>query len=232
MSFRFSSEGTRPDCSDAVACTLDACNEATDNCDHTPDDAACDDTLFCTGLETCHPTLGCQPGTPPDCSDQVACTVDSCNETTDSCDHAPDDAACSDSQFCNGVEACDVSLGCQPGLPPSCDDSVACTDDACNESTDACEHNPNDAACNDNQFCNGAESCHVALGCQSGQPVDCSMTVHIDSKRGTYSIIFDIQAKTTVTLTGPGAPPSSTPNVAGLSFESKELPLPAGAYWE
>jgi hypothetical protein len=62
----------------------------------------------------------------------------------------------------------------------------------------------------------------------SGQPVDCSMTVHIDSKRGTYSIIFDIQTKTTVTLSGPGSPKANTPSVAGLSFESKELPLPAG----
>jgi hypothetical protein len=62
----------------------------------------------------------------------------------------------------------------------------------------------------------------------TGQPVDCSMTVHIDSKRGVYSMIFDINTETTVTLTGPGMAPQYTPNIAGLSFETKELPLPAG----
>jgi hypothetical protein len=62
----------------------------------------------------------------------------------------------------------------------------------------------------------------------SGQPVNCHAGVHIDPKRGVYSLIFDIKAKTTVTLTGPGTPPKLTPNSAGLSFETEELPLPAG----
>jgi len=50
--------------------------------------ADCDDGAFCNGAETCV-TGACQPGTPPSCDDGVACTVDSCNEATDSCDHAP-----------------------------------------------------------------------------------------------------------------------------------------------
>src|SRR5688572_16314461 len=62
----------------------------------------------------------------------------------------------------------------------------------------------------------------------SGQPVNCQMTVHLDSKRGVYSLIFDINTETTVTLSGPGMAPQRTPNEAGLSFETKELPLPAG----
>lgn len=62
----------------------------------------------------------------------------------------------------------------------------------------------------------------------SGQPVDCHMTAHIDARRGTYSLAFEILTSTTVTLTGPGAPPSETPNAAGLSFETGDLPLPAG----
>lgn len=62
----------------------------------------------------------------------------------------------------------------------------------------------------------------------SGVPGDCAVTVHIDSKRGVYSIAFELETKTTVTLTGPGMPPHYTPNAAGVAYESGDLPLPAG----
>ncbi len=160
--------GTAPNCNDGVACTTDSCNEATDSCDHAPNNGACGDGLFCNGSEVCNVTLGCQAGTPPNCADSVACTTDSCNEATDSCDHTPNNAACSDGLFCNGSEVCNVTLGCQAGTAPNCADSVACTTDSCNEATDSCDHVPNNAACDDGQFCNGAETCNVTLGCQAG----------------------------------------------------------------
>lgn len=62
----------------------------------------------------------------------------------------------------------------------------------------------------------------------SGVPRDCAVTVHIDAKRGVYSIAFDLQTKTTVTLTGPGMSPQLTPNATGVAYESGDLPLPAG----
>jgi len=49
--------------------------------------ADCDDGLFCNGAETCV-AGACQPGAVVDCNDGVACSVDTCNEATDSCDHA------------------------------------------------------------------------------------------------------------------------------------------------
>ena len=53
-------------------------------------DPQCDDGLFCNGAETCNlGTLTCQTGAPPSCSDGVTCTVDTCNEDTDTCDHTP-----------------------------------------------------------------------------------------------------------------------------------------------
>jgi hypothetical protein len=215
--------GTPPNCGDAVACTNDACNEATDTCDHVPDNTACTDGAFCTGVEICNPGTGCtpgsdpcpgagtfcsepldqcvscltnadcangvfcdgvetcnvgtgicQPGLPPNCADAVACTVDSCNEMTDSCDHVASDAVCSDGQFCNGVETCDTGAGCQAGTPPNCDDGVSCTGDVCNEIIDACVNSVNNAACDDGQFCNGTETCDADDGCQAGTGVDCS----------------------------------------------------------
>ncbi|NIQ20722.1 MAG: hypothetical protein GTN95_11265, partial [Gammaproteobacteria bacterium] len=38
---------------------------------------------------------------------------------------------------------------------------------------DACDAAPDDGACDDGLFCNGAETCDAALDCQAGTPVDC-----------------------------------------------------------
>ena len=123
-----------------------------------PSDAACSVGQVCNGAETCDALNGCEAGTPPDCNDGVTCTLDACNEANDSCDHLPNNAACSDGQFCNGAEVCDVLNGCQAGIAPDCSDGVGCTVDSCNEATDMCNHVPNNAACSDGQFCNGAET--------------------------------------------------------------------------
>jgi hypothetical protein len=130
-------------------------------------DPDCNDGLFCNGTETCV-AGACQAGTAPNCADAVACTSDSCNESTDSCDHIANNAACSNGLFCDGTETCNVTLGCQSGAAPNCDDSIACTTDSCNEGTDSCNNSPNNAACDDGLFCNGAEQCTGGVGCTAG----------------------------------------------------------------
>ncbi len=130
-----------------------------------------DDGRWCTGAPRCQ-GFACVE-TPPDCDDQVACTVDSCNEELDRCDHLPDDAACDDHDvctgaercdpvsgcrsgaplacddgvFCNGVEGCDPVAGCVDGVDPDCDDGVPCTADACDPGADECRHQPNAGGC-------------------------------------------------------------------------------------
>lgn len=170
-------EGPAPDCSDSVPCTVDACDPSSDACVHTPDNSTCVDALYCNGVEYCHPTFGCQAGTPPSCSDNIACTTDTCNEATDSCDHAPQHAPCSDNLYCNGSEVCDPAQGCVPGMAPNCSDGVGCTTDVCNEATDSCDHSPVDGACDDGQFCNGDETCDVLQGCRPGTAPDCGDSV-------------------------------------------------------
>ncbi len=152
--------GTAVTCDDGVACTDDACNEGTDSCDFTANDANCDNGLWCDGAETCSATLDCQAGTAPDCDDSVACTADSCNEGTDSCDNTPNDAACDDGAFCNGAETCSATLGCQVGSDP-------CTPFGCDEVGDVCLECNVDADCDDGLFCNGAETCNAG-SCQAG----------------------------------------------------------------
>ncbi|MCP3910361.1 MAG: hypothetical protein GY713_05360, partial [Actinomycetia bacterium] len=72
--------GTPPDCDDGVGCTVDSCNEGTDMCDNLPDDASCEDGMFCTGVETCDPVLDCQSSGDPCLPGEI------CNESTNMCD--------------------------------------------------------------------------------------------------------------------------------------------------
>ncbi len=160
--------GTPAPVDDGVACTDDSCDEVNDVIVNTPNNANCDDGLFCNGAETCDALLGCQAGTPPAVDDGVACTDDSCDEVNDVIVNTPNNANCDDGLFCNGAETCDALLGCQAGTPPVVDDGVPCTDDSCDEVNDIVVNAPNNANCDDGAFCNGAETCDALLGCQAG----------------------------------------------------------------
>jgi len=70
-------------------------------------DEECQNGRYCDGVEHC-PFGFCQAGPLVDCSDGVNCTVDACNEETDSCDHEVDDSACDDSNPCT-TDSCEVS---------------------------------------------------------------------------------------------------------------------------
>jgi hypothetical protein len=119
------------DCDDGIACTRDRCLTEFGRCGYEPQDALCDDGYFCTGAEACDPASGCVPGARPGCDDGIPCTADNCDNGLDECRNVPDDARCSDGQFCNGDEVCAGALGCVPGVAPSCDDGLACSSDGC-----------------------------------------------------------------------------------------------------
>lgn len=79
-----------------------------------------------------------------DCNDQVPCTFDRCDPSTRRCVVTPDDLACQDDRYCNGVEKCDPKFGCSPGEPVTCSDADPCTIDRCVEEQMGCEHLPRD----------------------------------------------------------------------------------------
>lgn len=164
--------GVPPSITDAVACTIDTCDEERNAIVHTVDDARCEDGLFCNGAEVCSPVAGCQAGEPPTVNDGIGCTVDRCSEVAGAVLHVPDDLACDDALFCNGTEVCDVAVGCTAGVPPAVDDGVDCTDDRCDEATNRVLNAPLDLACSDGDPCNGAETCSALLDCRAGtEPV-------------------------------------------------------------
>lgn len=166
--------GVAPNCDDSVSCTVDACDETTDLCTHTPDHESCSNDLYCDGVEVCDPVSGCLDGPDPMCDDGIACTVSRCNEDTNACEHVPNHEACSNNLYCDGVEVCDPQQGCLPGTPPICADDVTCTADSCDEATDQCLHVPNSSLCSDSVFCNGVEICDPELGCQDGADPVCN----------------------------------------------------------
>ncbi len=89
-----------------------------------------------------------------DCNDGVSCTNDYCDTVTGECSINPNDNACNDGLFCNGVEFCDAQLGCRAGTPITCSDSFTCTENVCSEASSSC--NPpliNNSRCNSGEIC-------------------------------------------------------------------------------
>jgi cysteine-rich repeat protein len=122
--------GVAVDCSDGVACTVDACDEVNNVCVNTLNDNNCpDDGLFCTGQEICDPVNGCLSlGNP-------CLPEENCDEASNQCVVSPEcslDVDCDDGLFCNGDELCDADGMCQPGTGP------CPPEETCNEETDQC----------------------------------------------------------------------------------------------
>ncbi len=160
-------------CDDGVECTADFCDPDTDSCTIRPRNLRCSDGLYCNGRETCDPIRGCLPALEPVlCEDDVTCTVDSCNEITDRCDHVPTNSLCSDGQFCNGEEICDSRRDCQPAQAPiDCSGlSTQCSAGVCDELLDSCAAVAvNEASpCDDGIFCTGSSECSAGTCVATG----------------------------------------------------------------
>ncbi|MCX6820892.1 MAG: DNRLRE domain-containing protein, partial [Candidatus Aenigmarchaeota archaeon] len=103
--------GTSVTCNDGLSCTSDICNDNSDMCVFTPNDAACDD--------------------------QNVCTTDVCS-IIGGCSHPYNTASCDDSNQCTTSDVC--ALGVCAGTPKNCDDGNACTTDSCNPANGDCVH--------------------------------------------------------------------------------------------
>ncbi|MBI5489049.1 MAG: hypothetical protein HY905_17070 [Deltaproteobacteria bacterium] len=140
-------------------------------------DWQCQDGSACNGAEECR-SGRCRRRPPVNCNDRLGCTQDVCTEPTGACMYIPHDERCDDGSFCDGHESCLVGFGCAPGIAFACGDPFSCTTDSCMEPTPpstvpACRHLPDDALCDDLQYCTGAERCATEAGCVPGTPVVC-----------------------------------------------------------
>lgn len=117
-------------CDDGVACTVDACDRATDTCVSTPTNALCDDDEACT-TDTCDAVSGCR--------------------------HTPLTGACDDGNACTTGETC--TSGTCAGTPVTCaDDGNACTDTTCVPAS-GCVTTNNTASCDDGDNCTTNDRC-------------------------------------------------------------------------
>jgi uncharacterized repeat protein (TIGR01451 family) len=111
------------------------------------------DSIVVTGRSVC------QPGAPATCDDNDACTVDSCDGAT-GCGHVP--RSCDDGEPCT-EDSCDAVLGCvHTNTTAPCDDLNACTQtDLC---TGGRCVGSNPLSCQDTDACT-VDACDRALGC-------------------------------------------------------------------
>ena len=175
-------------CDDINPCTDDDCDPDT-GCTYTPNNNPCDDGEPCTDGDQCSEGR-CVRGTPLDCDNGDACTVDYCDSalgcvhnpidcddgnacTDDSCD--PDkgcefaDVDCDDNDACT-KDFCDPGYGCVYEVT-DCDDGDFCTDDSCDhDDSGKCTHTPTNI-CDDGNACT-EDSCDSDFGCMN-TPIDC-----------------------------------------------------------
>src|SRR5206468_4198347 len=105
-----------------------------------PNGTDCDDGSACTTSDTCQ-AGSCVGGPPLGCDDGNPCTTDGCNTGT-GCTHINNTVACTDGLPRNGpARRNGGTVTCQGG---------------------SCSGTPK--ACDDGQFCDGAEECDFATG--------------------------------------------------------------------
>jgi len=139
-------------------------------------DAFCDPTTGCESVSIEGCCLGTIPG---ECGD--VCTF--CDDidahrcrATPGCVACDNDIDCDPLGRCTGA-ACGTDGKCTTVDPTDCNDGVAGTNDVCTvdgSGAPVCRHLClNAAACNDNNACNGVETCNAG-NCVAGPALDCS----------------------------------------------------------
>jgi len=181
---------------DGDADCVESCDEGADSCTAAdPNGSACDDGLFCTGVDTCSGGSCSHAGDPCPGPDGDAHCVESCDEGADDCTAAdPNGSSCDDGLFCTGTDTCsggscslhtgDPCVGgsecadscnetaddCYEPLDTLCtNDANVCTDDVC-DGTGACTHPANSDPCDDGVFCNGVDTCSGGSCIHPGDP--------------------------------------------------------------
>ncbi|WP_437831298.1 MopE-related protein [Sorangium sp. So ce1153] len=122
-------------CEDGFPCTFDACDTTAGRCRFTPDDSACQNDVYCDGVERCNAQLGCVRGEPIGCGDGSTCTIDACDEQTRSCTSAPRDADLDGDPdaHCGGGDCDDADPSVSSAQPEVCGND---RDDDCDGEAD------------------------------------------------------------------------------------------------
>lgn len=180
------------DCSDAITCTYDYCDELTGECHHVANDSFCDDGHECTddvcdiGLGRCTNfanNVNCEDGdvctekdicgddgechyVPLYCNDQIYCTVDFCDSNTvEGCQFVANDSLCDDGNDCTD-DYCSVELGRCVNIPMNswCPGRSSCESGVCSLEAAGCVYESHDNWCDDLVGCT-LDVCNGPEGC-------------------------------------------------------------------
>ncbi len=104
------------------------------------DDTECDNPDTCDGAGDCQDNYEANGFACGSSSDTNCDNADTCNGVgVCLTNNEPNGTPCSDGLFCNVGERCDNAV-CTGGTPRDCADLLTCTNDSCNEDTDACDN--------------------------------------------------------------------------------------------
>jgi hypothetical protein len=152
-------------------CRIDRCVTLT-ACEFGPvsDGLLCDDGLFCNGVDRCR-TGACEHASPPDCSDGLACTIDTCDEALRRCGHQARPGCCTTDAECADTDACTSNERCAAGTCVNL--AVTCPTSPCGEAF--CDPHagcgatplPDGIACNDRDPCSEGGICSAG-SCGTG----------------------------------------------------------------
>jgi len=151
---------------DGINCTIDSCDEENRQVFHVLDDSLCLNGLWCDGDEYCDKNLGCRVAPDQDCDDSHECSIDTCEEGTDTGDNQ---GICK-----NDVDDC----GCLTG--EDCDDGNDCTDDICSGGK-CINRNDDRNNCDDGFWCTLYDRCHGGKCIALDREVDDGVPCTIDS---------------------------------------------------
>jgi len=153
---------------DGNVCTNNQC-DGTGSCTHPNNTAACDDSVFCNGADTCAGgTCSVHAGDPCPGPDSDGDCAESCDEAADNCMLPDSDGMpCDDGVFCNGADTCSGgTCSVHAGDPcPGADGDGNCAE-SCDEASDNCTL-PDSAGetCVDGLFCTAVDTCDGSGSC-------------------------------------------------------------------
>jgi len=195
--------GQGADCFDGNACTANDRCDNVGRClgQFVPDGDVCDDGVFCNGTDTCASGACSGHGGDP-CAANTDCLA-TCDEDDDTCVSTPfvpcgdDGNACTD-DLCNSVAVCthpprsagttcraaatvcDVGETCDGSGAPCPADALVPNGTSCGDQCTTggtCQQGAcaggSPLECDDDDVCNGLETCDSLLGCQPGEALDC-----------------------------------------------------------
>ncbi len=160
-------------CDDGNPCTNNACDPVK-GCQFplVADGATCAAADACSTASLCLAGQ-CKSGKATDCDDSNPCTDDKC-DPANGCVWQPNSAKCEDGNPCTAGEVCKNGK-CPAGVAVdakiACDDSNACTEDACDAKL-GCTHKNNVLACEDGSVCTKGDACNGGA-CKGGPVADC-----------------------------------------------------------